>query len=501
LKEVSAWQESKRQKRHAKKFRKQFADGDITQEEMEAKLAKHTRTGNSGHEGHGPETFSLLSADRNKRKRQQVQNFASLLLRHCKLGQLRAGDLHSAPTKARAPEQARPRKLIVDFGCGSGNLCLSLAASTIFRRASSVQATGPEQPEYSFLFTDRNAGSLEILKNRARKSGLVEGLVAGAGAAAGANVGFVQHSFSITGFAANMNDFWRKVEEKYGVELVESEEHTVEHEGTNQMSVLTAEEQQGKKQGKNQGKKQLEFDLGIGLHCCGSFTDMVMEICRRKSASCIVCPCCNGKMHVDKLRSREQHSREQHSSEQHSSEKHAPQGGTAGAEAEERQGQEKEQEEPFRYPRSNYFKHRLLVSEEEYLQQLSRAADDMGNYSCKCLIELDRAMWALEEQSHTTNPSANECASAIHAGPSENADTFFRKMLQRAGNGAAAASGASDGSTGSADTAVAISAATAAAVAAGGGGDQADDVPVDLLRLAPTECSPKHHVVYVRRWS
>ena len=38
------------------------------------------------------------------------------------------------------------------------------------------------------------------------------------------------------------------------------------------------------------------FDLGIGLHCCGRFTDLVMEVCRLAKADCVVVPCCNGKM-------------------------------------------------------------------------------------------------------------------------------------------------------------------------------------------------------------
>ena len=40
--------------------------------------------------------------------------------------------------------------------------------------------------------------------------------------------------------------------------------------------------------------------MGIGLHCCGSFTDMVMEISSRAGADCVVCPCCNVKIEKDK---------------------------------------------------------------------------------------------------------------------------------------------------------------------------------------------------------
>merc|ERR1712070_250718 len=96
----------------------------------------------------------------------------------------------------------------------------------------------------------------------------------------------------------------------------------------------------------------LRFDLGIGLHCCGSFTDMVMEICARQGASCIVCPCCNGKM-------------------------------TAGSSG------------GMRYPRSAFLE--KFVTEEaalrtwpsykdQFLGQISRSADDRGNYTAKCVV-------------------------------------------------------------------------------------------------------------------
>ena len=42
--------------------------------------------------------------------------------------------------------------------------------------------------------------------------------------------------------------------------------------------------------------KEVSFDLGIGLHCCGRFTDLVMEACRLAGADCVVVPCCNGKI-------------------------------------------------------------------------------------------------------------------------------------------------------------------------------------------------------------
>ena len=46
------------------------------------------------------------------------------------------------------------------------------------------------------------------------------------------------------------------------------------------------------------------------------------------------------------------------------------------------------------YPRSEYFRKRN-VSLQEY-SLLSRAADSMGRYEAKCLIELDRGLRAME---------------------------------------------------------------------------------------------------------
>jgi len=36
------------------------------------------------------------------------------------------------------------------------------------------------------------------------------------------------------------------------------------------------------------------------------------------------------------------------------------------------------------------------MSQDEYLGQLSKRADDLGHYPAKCLIEYDRALWAKE---------------------------------------------------------------------------------------------------------
>lgn len=83
------------------------------------------------------------------------------------------------------------------------------------------------------------------------------------------------------------------------------------------------------------------FDIAIGLHCCGSFTDMVMSLAKARGADCIVCPCCNGSM-TSKT--------------------------TSG----------------YQYPRSSYIKQ--FMNQNEYLSIVSKAAEDSGIYEAKCLI-------------------------------------------------------------------------------------------------------------------
>lgn len=281
-------QEATRQAKYEKKLRRKLEDGDITADQMRDLLVKRGRstpalssrgalveetatcncdeacgrppTSTSGHE------FSLMNADRGRRKRLQVENFASILLEEME----------------RRPVTAAPLT-VVDFGCGSGNLCLSLAAFF--------------GPKAKFVFVDCNEQALKLVESRAAKGKL------------SAHIQTTQYNFT----SANAHD----------VELP-------------------------------------AFDIGIGLHCCGSFTDVVMELCWRRGAGCIVCPCCNGRMTNES---------------------------TGG----------------YKYPRSQLL--RKYLSEDEYLLQLSRSADDLGNYSAKCLVELDRALWARETVEHGDEPS------------------------------------------------------------------------------------------------
>jgi len=184
------------------------------------------------------------------------------------------------------------KKVVVDFGCGSGNLCLSLASF---------------YTNTKFVFVDQNLESLNLLTKRAEAGGL-------------SNVIIMQYSFNFD----NLADFGRFFAEQG----------------------LCREE---------------KFDLGIGLHSCGRFTDMVMEVCRLNQADCLVSPCCNGKMDKDYQLQQDLH--------------------TSGKDLKEL------------YPRSTFFTD--LISREEYFS-VSRAADDLGNYQAKCALEYDRARWAEE---------------------------------------------------------------------------------------------------------
>eukprot|EP00934_Nitzschia_sp_Nitz4_P008500 Nitzschia sp. Nitz4//scaffold208_size52459//15422//16651//NITZ4_006809-RA/size52459-processed-gene-0.30-mRNA-1//-1//CDS//3329541648//8490//frame0 len=200
-----------------------------------------------------------LSASRGQRKAWQVENFVALL-----------------------QDWLQPGMVVIDFGSGSGNLCLALGAYF---------------PQVHFVLVDKKPYPLQLVENRATSAGLT-------------NIHTQQYTFS----PDNLSDYAPPSE------LLSSE-------------------------------RSKAFDLGIGLHCCGSFTDMVMEICHLNQANCIVCPCCNGGM-VSQA--------------------------TGG----------------YGYPRSTKVQH--CLSEEEYLQQLSKSADDLQNYAAKCYVEYDRALWAKE---------------------------------------------------------------------------------------------------------
>eukprot|EP00419_Tripos_fusus_P053656 CAMPEP_0172814256 /NCGR_PEP_ID=MMETSP1075-20121228/11141_1 /TAXON_ID=2916 /ORGANISM="Ceratium fusus, Strain PA161109" /LENGTH=459 /DNA_ID=CAMNT_0013654045 /DNA_START=26 /DNA_END=1402 /DNA_ORIENTATION=+ len=263
-------QERLRQLRYVKKLRKKVVDGELSEAAMQECLGRHGRDARSnaaaaavsaaaetqlpeattpepalgsrdldvstvvvtdGASAHNGSGLSLLSADRGRRKRQQVENFVAILAMR-----LREGNVDSLPqrvvedpSRVALPldeaEHQFPLRRIVDFGCGSGNLALSLAF--LF-------------PAIEFVCIDQNETSLELLKKRADSASLP-------------NVKIIRWSFSSGGAALQKDLAWLRSEVG-------------------------------------------DFDLGIGLHCCGSFTDVVMELCAEMRAECIVCPCCNGRV-------------------------------------------------------------------------------------------------------------------------------------------------------------------------------------------------------------
>lgn len=274
--------ERKRQEKYAKKLRKKLEDRDITPEEMNKLFDKHGRPEDVS----SRDSFSLMSSDRGMRKCWQVENIASLL------------ELFYVQKKKKLD-------CVIDFGSGSGNLCLALASY---------------YKTVKFIFVDQKQESLNILKDRASSCGLD-------------NIEVQQYKFTYDNLAA--------------------------------LSLP-------------------EFDLGIGLHCCGSFTDMVMEICRINHSDCIVCPCCNGKMGNDvKITGNVSESACREGKLENSTENDCSDNVI------------KENPSFFSYPRSKWLT--SCLSEYEYLMYVSRAADDQNNYLAKCLIEYDRSQWAMDQ--------------------------------------------------------------------------------------------------------
>lgn len=261
-------------KYHLEKLRKKLkgkvTKGHITKEEQERLWNLHGRPkkmrkteDSTAEDGEG---IALLSSSRGQRKAWQVENFVFLLR-----------------------DKLKPGMTVVDFGSGSGNLCLALAAFF---------------PDVNFVLVDKKTYPLQLAERRAQSAGIK-------------NVKVQEFAFS----PDNLKSYEPPVFEG--------------RKGTESPASI--------------GKRS--FDLGIGLHCCGSFTDMVMEMCQLESADCIVCPCCNGGMTAKK---------------------------TGG----------------YNYPRSSFMQ--CCVTEEEYLLQLSKSADNAKNYTAKCWIEYDRALWAQE---------------------------------------------------------------------------------------------------------
>jgi len=327
--------EEARQIKFRKKLEQQVKCGIITEAEAEEKLEKFGRPKRKEVEGLESPSFTLLNSDRGLRKRQQVENIASVLLDHF-------GRISSSFCQISSSSSEKKKSLVVDFGCGSGNLCLALAAAF---------------PRTTFLLTDRNSQSLDLVSKRAGQGGLT-------------NVVTKYFSFAWD----NLDCFSSEVMSEHG---------------------------------------QL-WDLGIGLHCCGAFTDMVLELCRRCDSDCLVAPCCNGKMHqhflegesarveaqtlekgdivleeqlarveVNTLEGESKGNQQVLEFDRNTKGKSKDHSGFAT----EPGGEVKKECLNF-YPRSTLFS--SLLSRQQYWA-LSRAADDDNHYPAKCLVEYDRA--------------------------------------------------------------------------------------------------------------
>ncbi len=282
--------------KHGKRTNKTNDDGDTGKKVKKTKTMKTQEE--SANTKASDEGVSLLSHDRGQRKAWQVENFVSILW-----------DRLSSYTVESSNEDVDNSKTddfdftVVDFGCGSGNLCLALA---------------PYFSRVRFVLVDKKPYPLKLVERRANEAGLK-------------NVQALQFSFS----PSNLDDFC--------IPPMKSALST-------QNLFLPPGVSRSSEESKRQTSSSTHFDIAIGLHCCGSFTDMVMSLAKSRGADCIVCPCCNGAMTAKT---------------------------TCG----------------YKYPRSSYIE--KFMDQEEYLS-MSKAAEDSGIYEAKCLIEYDRALWAKE---------------------------------------------------------------------------------------------------------
>jgi len=159
-----------------------------------------------------------------------------------------------------------------------------------------------------------------------------------------------------------------------------------------------------KSESSSHAKGERLFGLGFGLHCCGSFTDSVVEVCYAGKADCIVCPCCNGKMGQRQLPSEkllctpvEEEEQEDSAKPPIDQQKRQPLE-QHGATHQPLKGAEAvvptidQQEQHVVYPRSPFL--REQIGHREYVGLLCPAADNLRNRQAKMLIEFDRALYS-----------------------------------------------------------------------------------------------------------
>lgn len=318
---ISDERELSMDKYHSEKYRRKLHykknEGKITQAELEVLWEKHgkrTNKTNTENDSAVPakksktidtkqkksdEGVSLLSHDRGQRKAWQVENFVSILWEKLSSYTTDEGTKDDKISNCNDFDFT-----VVDFGCGSGNLCLALA---------------PYFSKVRFVLVDKKPYPLKLVERRANEAGLK-------------NVQALQFSFSPSNLDAFSIPSMTSSIPTRGLFLPPGVKATTQPS-------LSPKEQ-----------TSTHFDIAIGLHCCGSFTDMVMSLAKSRGADCIVCPCCNGAM-TSKT--------------------------TCG----------------YKYPRSSYIE--KFMNQDEYLS-MSKAAEDNGIYEAKCLIEYDRALWAKE---------------------------------------------------------------------------------------------------------
>lgn len=134
------------------------------------------------------------------------------------------------------------------------------------------------------------------------------------------------------------------------------------------------------------------FDLGVALHACGAASDIVMEMCAKRNAAFVCCPCCVGKLRSTNV--------DINTTNVHSKRK-----------------------DSFRFARSRAFQSCVTSSSYDALA----TSGDWGHFAeaslenwgglrvvAKTLLELDRAMW-IEE---TFNYYVRLCKmEPLHASP------------------------------------------------------------------------------------
>eukprot|EP00392_Amoebophrya_sp_AT5.2_P018229 g18734.t1 len=289
-------QEGLRRAKLQKKLQKKVEENEITEAEMQEKLAKAFPGGGGGDSA---SSCTILSAPRNLRKKQQIENFYVLLkdsldghdgamrgspgIRQGPMPIMECdgdGAMRGSPGIRQAPmpimecggdaEYAQHLAAtfydVVDFGSGSGNLTLPFAFLL---------------PHHRFLLVDRNRHALTIARDRAILAGLK-------------NVEFLLYEFDVTRPVgvdpADRLGALRPV--PYSGEILRRQvrqaysRETLYVDIDNQQQAIPCSFDLSK----------LRFRVGLGLHCCGTFSDVVLDLCVEKRADCLLCPCCNGKM-------------------------------------------------------------------------------------------------------------------------------------------------------------------------------------------------------------